>query len=137
VATAHQADDSFELDYDQDVGETCRVRVDPWSGEIIPEGVDTPLPRSDPERTSRVQVDPWTGEVLEIEVDAESDEDSGQGERLYQPLVSQAVSGSTVSSMAARSRQFNVRSVLWIAFVAAIAGAFFGGVMTLLLLFVL
>lgn len=51
---------SFDLDYD-DLGETRRVNVDPWTGQVRYGQLN------DPDRTSRIRVDPWTGEVLAVE----------------------------------------------------------------------
>jgi hypothetical protein len=35
---------------------TLKIKVDPWTGEVL----------RDPDRTSRVRVDPWTGDLLEV-----------------------------------------------------------------------
>lgn len=56
---------SFDLDYD-DLGETRKIKVDPWTGDVLPGQPN------DPDRTRRIKVDPWTGRVLS-EIRSESD----------------------------------------------------------------
>lgn len=131
MACAQEADMTFDLDYDEDIGETCRAQVDPWTGEILPEGAPTPTPRptKDPDSTSRVQVDPWTGQVISVDVE-DLNQELDEVETV-QPMSPQAVSGSTVAAAMAQPKRYNRREVTAIALAAALAGSFIGGTLTL------
>ncbi len=56
----------FDLDYDETVGETCRAKIDPWTGRVEADSSGSMPTVPDPDRTSRVKVNPWTGEVLNV-----------------------------------------------------------------------
>ena len=55
---SYEPDDGFDLDYDEDIGDTRQVQVIPWSGEVLDFDDDFG-------ETRQVTVDPMTGEVVD------------------------------------------------------------------------
>jgi hypothetical protein len=116
MLSSPEPEHGFDLDYD-DLGETRKLKVDPWTGDVLPGQTN------DPDRTRRIRVDPWTGKVLS----------DGSDDTLRPELRHVLAAPIEYASHASAEPRVALPLVAFIAVMSLVVGLAFGTVVTLVL----